>query len=213
MLITLTGPSLTGKSTLAKELEKLGCEELVSFTTRPMRANEVDGKTYWFLTHEKIQEYQQRNELMELIELGEHAYGLSKEEFDRVMGLGKVGVLVVAPNGLKQVREYCENFDIPVYSAFVNNDKHVLVKRFLERFKDDSLANVDNYVKRFMQFDEEYIEWTKPALDGEMKYDVILPKFEESNTSEAIATILEQSGKKFDAYAKAKQEKKSKHRP
>jgi len=51
-MIVLVGASGSGKSSVAKELEKRGYSRVVTYTTRPMRDGEKDGVDYHFLSDE-----------------------------------------------------------------------------------------------------------------------------------------------------------------
>ena len=56
-LIVLMGKSATGKDTIYKLLqanESLNLQQLVPYTTRPMRAGERDGEAYHFVTEEEF---------------------------------------------------------------------------------------------------------------------------------------------------------------
>ncbi len=56
-LIVLMGKSATGKDTIYKLLqadESLNLQQLVPYTTRPMRAGERDGEAYYFVTEEEF---------------------------------------------------------------------------------------------------------------------------------------------------------------
>lgn len=56
-IIAIVGKTATGKDTVARHLqEKYGIEPIVSFTTRPKRENEVDGREHYFITGEKMNE-------------------------------------------------------------------------------------------------------------------------------------------------------------
>ena len=48
--IFLIGPQGSGKTTLAKELERRGYEQILAYTTRPPRGNEIEGVDYHFVT-------------------------------------------------------------------------------------------------------------------------------------------------------------------
>ena len=48
--IFLIGPQGSGKTTLAKELERRGYEQVLAYTTRPPRDNEIEGVDYHFVT-------------------------------------------------------------------------------------------------------------------------------------------------------------------
>ena len=47
-IFALIGRSGTGKSTIEKQLEKLGYTRIISNTTRPIRENEQNHKDYHF---------------------------------------------------------------------------------------------------------------------------------------------------------------------
>ncbi|MBR2037436.1 MAG: guanylate kinase, partial [Lachnospiraceae bacterium] len=56
-LIVLMGKSATGKDTIYKLLQadkSLNLQQLVPYTTRPMRAGERDGEAYYFVTEEEF---------------------------------------------------------------------------------------------------------------------------------------------------------------
>ena len=71
VLVIVSSPSGAGKTTLTRRLLsefKGQLEFSVSYTTRPMRTGEVDGRDYWFVSTEKFQE------MVEKGEFAEHAF-------------------------------------------------------------------------------------------------------------------------------------------
>jgi guanylate kinase len=80
IIITVTGPSGTGKSTLFEKI--LGKEnEITSFTTRERRvkAGEIDGIHYHFITKEKFNELKENGGLFEKSEYAGEFYGITEE--------------------------------------------------------------------------------------------------------------------------------------
>lgn len=55
-LIIIMGATASGKDTLANELYRHGVKRFMSYTTRPMRQGESDGKGYHFVTKEEFDE-------------------------------------------------------------------------------------------------------------------------------------------------------------
>ena len=53
-MIVLVGESASGKSSIERELVALGFNKIVTYTTRPMRKEDVDGETYHFITEEQF---------------------------------------------------------------------------------------------------------------------------------------------------------------
>jgi guanylate kinase len=56
MLYCLIGKTCSGKTTALKQLMDLGYKTIISYTTRPKRIGEVDGKDYHFVTEEQFEE-------------------------------------------------------------------------------------------------------------------------------------------------------------
>lgn len=54
-MIILTGKSGSGKTTVARELEKHGFKRAVTCTTRPRRTGEEDGVDYHFLSSKQFE--------------------------------------------------------------------------------------------------------------------------------------------------------------
>ena len=54
--IFLIGPQGSGKTTLAKELERRGYEQIIAYTTRPPRDNEIEGVDYHFVTDAEFED-------------------------------------------------------------------------------------------------------------------------------------------------------------
>lgn len=67
-IFCLMGKSSSGKDTLFKNLIKeneLGLLPVVSYTTRPMRTNEVEGREYHFITKEQLEGYKAIGKMIE----------------------------------------------------------------------------------------------------------------------------------------------------
>ncbi len=67
MIYYLMGKSASGKDTLYRRLRELrpDWQEVVLYTTRPMRHSEIDGKTYHFVTAEEIEKLTAEGKLIE----------------------------------------------------------------------------------------------------------------------------------------------------
>ena len=76
-LIVLVGGTGSGKTELSKiVIQRLGLKRIISCTTRPPRAGEIDGVHYRFLTVEAFQDGLRRGHFVEYDRpYGEHFYG------------------------------------------------------------------------------------------------------------------------------------------
>ena len=67
LLYIISAPSGSGKSTLVNELRKFvpGLEFSISYTTRPPRGSEQNGREYYFITRDQFEEMIRRGEFLE----------------------------------------------------------------------------------------------------------------------------------------------------
>lgn len=139
VIITITGPSCAGKSTLEKLLVRRGIAvNAVSTTTRPVRSGEVNGKSYYFVSQEGFRQGLELGNFVEHVEFGGNYYGLSVPEIMRVADQCKPIVVVCEPVGQKQIAEYCKANGWKLVSVFVMNPDEVIYERFLERLANDA---------------------------------------------------------------------------
>lgn len=97
--IILVGRAASGKDYIRKKLEDRGFKYAVSYTTRPPRAGEVDGKDYIFISEEVAQKMIQNDEFYEYVEFNGWLYGTSREQFETD------DVFIMTPTGLSHVDE------------------------------------------------------------------------------------------------------------
>jgi len=107
-IVILTAPSGAGKTSITKHLlhhfPQLAFS--VSATTRKARANEVDGKDYYFLTPEKFQHKIQENAFVEweMVYEGKY-YGTLKSELHRIWADEKTPILDIDVKGAIHVEQ------------------------------------------------------------------------------------------------------------
>ena len=105
-ILVVTGPSGAGKGTLVAHLlqQRPECVFSVSATTRPRRANEVEGRDYWFLTQEEFAKRRDAGWFLEWAEVHGNSYGTPVQEVDARVRDGRVVVLDVDVQGGASVR-------------------------------------------------------------------------------------------------------------
>jgi guanylate kinase len=109
-IVVLSGPSGSGKSTIVRELIPQSPIQLmlsVSATTRPKRHDEVDGRDYYFLSHEEFKRRLAEGQFLEFAEVHSTGnwYGTLKSEIERARQAGAWALLEIDVQGAKTVLE------------------------------------------------------------------------------------------------------------
>ena len=101
-LLVLMGKSCSGKDTIANELVKYGYENLVSYTTRPMRDDEIQDQTYHFISEDEFINKINNGFFLEYRKYlsananGLWYYGTAKEDYEKESKM----VSILTPDGV-----------------------------------------------------------------------------------------------------------------
>lgn len=136
-LFTVVAPSGAGKSSLiAALLERNdGLDLSVSFTTRPPRAGEVDGREYHFVTREKFETLIAADEFLEHAEVYGNLYGTSRNWIESRRSAGADVLLEIDWQGARSVKRIFPNM---VYIYILPPSIEELQRRLIKRGKDSA---------------------------------------------------------------------------
>ncbi len=105
-IIVISAPSGAGKSTLVKRLlastRRLNFS--VSYTTRPPRAGEKNGREYFFVSRSRFQRMVARKEFVEWAEVFGQLYGTARKQLRAAQRAGRDILLDIDVQGHQQVR-------------------------------------------------------------------------------------------------------------
>jgi|GEM_PF-2061699 len=132
MIVTLTGPSCGGKSTLERALQDRGFGRAISHTTRDTRPGEVCGEHYHFINDCTFDAMLVRGDFIEVIDLGTRRYAMSSASLELAARQGNV-VIVVEPHGAGQIHDYCNAHNLPVMGVWIDCGPEEQAKRWLTR--------------------------------------------------------------------------------
>jgi guanylate kinase len=107
LLLVISAPSGTGKSTLIRRLrvEFPRLAFSVSYTTRQPRTGEQDGQDYHFVSDAQFQQLRENDELAEWAEVHGHSYGSSRTAVLEMLDQGRDILFDIDVQGAKQLRE------------------------------------------------------------------------------------------------------------
>jgi len=106
-LFVISAPSGAGKTSLVKAImqQSTQLQTSVSYTTRPMREGEVDGKDYHFVEKETFIKMRDADDFLEYAEVFGNFYGTSKSWLADTLAKGDDVILEIDWQGAEQVRK------------------------------------------------------------------------------------------------------------
>lgn len=83
-VVVVSGPSGVGKDTIISAVQKVdkASKKAVSYTTRPMRPSEVDGRDYYFISKEQFEIMDKEGKFFNQLNLNEKRYGGTVDELE-----------------------------------------------------------------------------------------------------------------------------------
>ena len=109
---------------------------MASTTTRPQRAGEINGKDYYFITHEESKRMEEAGEFAELAHYGGNRYGVTKKEFHEKLSTG-MAFLIVQPVGMEDYVHCALEMGAMHVKYFVDCPEEIRIARFTERVAND----------------------------------------------------------------------------
>lgn len=166
--IALCGPSCSGKTTIKQRLIEMGLSPSVSYTTRPMRENEIEAYDYHFVSRERFEELIEQGFFFEYDDVFGDYYGTSLNDFERNK------IFILTPKAISKLKQ--SEFSDSTLVLYLTAPLAIRTKRSSER--GDSTKKILSRIlrdrKTFSDFDS---------------YDISLDT--EENTEETIIKIIE----------------------
>lgn len=187
-VVFIFGKSSTGKDTIAKELlrnDSLELNTIITYTTRPMREGEMEGKEYHFVTDEDALNFEKDGSVVET------------REYHTVKGLWKYftrndGQIDLSSNNkylvlgtLEMYEKYCAYFGKELIAPiYIDIDNGIRLQRALDREKTQPIPQYKEMCRRFIADEEDFSE-DKLAKNG------ITRRFINDDLKRCIAEIEE----------------------
>ncbi len=180
MIIVLLGASGSGKSTIENELAThYGFEKIISYTTRKPRGGEENGKDYYFTENNTFAAMINTGILAEYDEYSQgRLYGTLKADY-----ADGNKVVVLTPNGLRQLKQNCHNDNI--FTVLVNSNLGTRVKRYINRCGVDKF-NFDDKNEIAARVERDFSMF----LGLEKEVNLVVENNEGTNINDVVEEIL-----------------------
>ena len=177
-MLVLSSPSGAGKTSICKkilETEK-NLVMSISYTTRPKRKSEKDGKDYFFVKKKKFDELQEKNFFVESALVFDHFYGTPKNFIENNIRKGKDILFDIDWQGAQNLVDYSKNDVVSIFVLPPSN------KILLERLKKRNEDSNEIVKKRMSKAKSEISHW--------IEYDYIIINHDISKSADEIKSIL-----------------------
>lgn len=146
-MIILLGKTASGKTTIANVLvKKYGYKQIITYTTRPIRDGEAQGKTYHYISDEEFKKKIEEGFFAEYKKydtvLGTWYYGTSLEDLQNA---DDKTVVILTPQGFKDIASKVDS----VKSVYLSTSDEIIMERLILR------GDNEKEIERRMEKDNE----------------------------------------------------------
>jgi guanylate kinase len=195
-LIIISSPSGGGKGTLIKEVLKqtpdIGYS--VSYTTRPAREGEENGRDYLFVSYQEFSDLIKKNEFLEYAEVHGNFYGTSKTRVNHEIENGRDVILEIDVQGAENiVRDFPEAVSIFILPPSFEILRERLTRRATETNENLAmrLKNSIGEVQKFKDFEYIVINDEREKATGDLQTIILAERLKRVRQTEAIQGILD----------------------
>ena len=184
LMLVLSSPSGAGKTSICKKVISLDrkISLSVSYTTRPKRKSEKEGKDYFFVSKEKFEGLKKKNFFIEFANVFDNWYGTPKDFIEKNLNNGEDVIFDIDWQGAQKLSDFSKN---DVVSVFILPPSNKELHERLKKRAEDSLETVS---KRMSKARSEISHW--------IEYDYVLINNNLENCSSDVLNILNAERKK-----------------
>jgi guanylate kinase len=198
LLLVISAPSGTGKSTLISMLRKdfPDLQFSVSYTTRKPRPGEVHGQDYFFVSEDEFLRLKEKNFFAEYALVHNHFYGTPKEMTLKALEQGQDLIFDIDVQGARQLQQ---NLGLGCYVFIFPPSIEALKERLQKRGTDDQktiakrLENARSEMSQSHFFDYWIINDDLNKAYAELRSIVVAEKLRPCFMRERVSMISEQN--------------------
>jgi guanylate kinase len=170
VLAIVSSPSGAGKTTLTRRLLAEFGPQLqfsVSYTTRPRRPDEVDGRDYWFVTPEVFQQMVERDEFAEHAFVFDNRYGTAKAPVEQALAAGRDVIFDVDWQGGGALSQLWPNDALKIFILPPDLDT---LKARLENRATDAPEVIERRQRKAIEELEHYTEYGHLIVNSDLEH-------------------------------------------
>ena len=157
IVLVFSAPSGAGKTTILKKVMNEMPEVVfsVSYTTRPPREGEVNGKDYHFMTVEEFKKKIGEDTFVEWVQLHGYYYGTDRTHLEELLAKGKVVIIEADTTGAMNLKKILNCATVFIMPPDMKRLSDQLKKRKTETQKSihDRLGKAPEELKRACEYD------------------------------------------------------------
>lgn len=176
LVFVISAPAGTGKTTLVRMLreEYDSVVESISYTTRPIRKNEVPNVDYHYVSTDQFKHMIQEGDFLEYAKVFDHYYGTSRKYVESQQAAGKHVILVIDTQGGLQLMGACEAVFIFILPPSMDELRRRLTSR-----QSDSPESI-----------EKRLAWAEEEISKSSRYDYRLVNDDLGTAYTVLKSIL-----------------------
>jgi guanylate kinase len=198
-VFVISAPSGSGKTTICRMLvQRVDNVELsISYTTRPRKQSEEDGKDYYFIDPKKFDKMIISRELLEFASVYGNRYGTSREAVRSIVSRGKDAVLEIDVQGGRKVKgELPEAVLVAVFPPDWRSLEQRLIGRGRETPEEvrDRLRAAKEEVRELLSYDYLVVNDDLEAAVNRVEWIVRATRFRREREAVRLAKIFDANG-------------------
>jgi guanylate kinase len=145
LIFVFTGPNGAGRKTVAEMAGlTLNIKQVLSYTTRTRRPNEVEGEDYFFISREAFDTARQSGQFIEVIEIAGNLYGIKNEDIQNQLQASGCIYLILNREGANILKKL---YGDKVVRIYIYADRDELVER--QRERGDTPEQIARYLENY----------------------------------------------------------------
>lgn len=168
-LYVVTGPSGAGKDSVINAVKDHGIQfgQVVTTSTRPMRAIESEGNPYYFVDEPTFRAKIDQNEMIEWAEVYGHLYGCTKTEVESKLQDNTTVIVKVDPQGARSYKKMVPE----AVTIFIMPPSYEYLEKRLVNRETDSPEVIQQRLTTAKRELENLLDWDYLVVNEEDKLE------------------------------------------